>query len=115
MGLDSGCDRGAYIRQLADHARELQGEARAAFAKGEYTRASFLLGDAELLADDVHDLVRAIERREIGGLMPLAAYDVRSVDEAAPPTRARRLNFTPRVLKVAIGTGLTISIALTEF
>jgi hypothetical protein len=115
MGWDSTPDPGAYIGQLADHARRLQAEARNAFDRGDYTRASRLIGDAELLAEDVHDLVSAMERREIGGLSTLAAYDLTIGVEVVPQRHARRLTLSPRALKLAIGASLTVGLALTEF
>ncbi|MFM7349463.1 MAG: hypothetical protein ACKO01_08230 [Erythrobacter sp.] len=115
MGWDSQPEPGTYIGQLADHARRLQAEARAAFERGDYTRASSLLGDAELLAEDVHDMVAAMERREIGDLATLLAYDLRVEPAPAPPRKPRRLPLSPRALKLSIAASLTISLALTEF
>lgn len=86
-----------------------------AFERGDYTRASALLGDAELLAEDVHDLVAAMERREIGGLLTLAAYDLRVEPGSVRQPQPRRLPLTPRALKLAIGASLTIGLAFTEF
>ena len=97
----------AYVGQLADHARQLQREAREAIARGEYGRASALIGDAELLAEDVHDLVDAIEDRHAGALDGMAAQDQAARAETAP---ARR----PRALHMAIGASLAMSFALVE-
>lgn len=115
MGWESKPEPGAYIGQLANLARQLQAEARAAFDRGDYTRASALIGDAELLAEDVHDVVVAMERREMGDLLTLAAYDIRAEAELAPPRPARRLPLSPRALKITISASLTIGFALTEF
>lgn len=102
---------GDYVGQLADHARRLQGEARDAIARGEFTRASALIGDAELLAEDVHGLVGDMERRQLGDLTTLAAYDIRALAAAAPV----RLPPPPRrSLRLAIGATLAMSLALTE-
>jgi len=115
MGWDSTPEPGAFVGQLADHARQLQREARDAFERGDYTRASALIGDAELLAEDVHELVAAMERRQIGGIATLAAYDLRIDAETPPQPPARRLPLSPRALKLAIGASLTLGLALTEF
>jgi hypothetical protein len=88
MGRDATPDPGAYIGQLASLARQLQREARAACDCGQFNRASRLLGDAELLAEDVHDMVCATERREFAELATLAAYDTRPEAEPAPHARA---------------------------
>lgn len=115
MGTRTLPEPGAFAAQLAHHARYLQAEARDAFARGEFTRASALIGDAELLAEDVHELVRDMERREIGVLAMLAAYDVRpdadavfEHDPAQPASPTRRL-------RMAIAASLTMSLALVEW
>lgn len=102
----------AYIRLLADQARKLQSEARGAIDQGDYARAEALIGDAELLAGDVHILVGDIEHREIGSLMTRAAQDAKA---AARPRRKRmRLRLPTRGVRIALGTGLAMSLALTE-
>ncbi len=106
---------GTYVTNLANHARTLQIEARRAFERGDYTRASRLIGDAELLAEDVHDLVAAMERSEMGGLSRLAAYDIRPEPDAAVQPPARRLPLSPRALGLAIGASLAFSFAIAEF
>lgn len=109
MGSETSPGSGAYVGQLADHARRLQAEAREAIARGDYDRASALIGDAELLAEDVHILVDDIEHRETDRLMGLAAQAA----EAA--AAARRLLPRPRrALRIAIGATLAMSLALTE-
>lgn len=115
MGRDATHDPGAYIGTLASHARRLQRQARAASECGQYARASRLLGDAELLAEDVHDMVLATERRAFADLARLAEYDIRPEAEPAPAARTRRLPLGARALKLAIGASLTIGFALTEF
>jgi len=111
MGQDSTRLDGAFVGQLANHARHLQGEAREAIARGEFTRASALIGDAELLAEDVHGLVDDMERRELGELAMLAAYDVRGEaglaarPALAPPSRRTR---------IALAATLMMSLALVE-
>jgi hypothetical protein len=96
---------------LADHARQLQHEAREAIARGEYGRASALIGDAEMLAEDVHGLVDAIEERHTGALdvmeMQGQAARAEAPADAATPRR-------PRALQVAIGASLAMSFALVE-
>jgi len=113
MGLDRSPEPGAYVGKLADHARKLQGEARDALARGEFTRASALIGDAELLAEDVHGMVGDMEQRELGELARLAAYDVRSAasPDAVPPrpTAAARGRW-----RLAMGATLAMSFALVE-
>ncbi len=119
MGSTDAPEPGPYIYMLADHARQLQREARAALEQGDYVRATALLGDAELLAEDVHHLVIDIERREIGGLMTLTAYDVRetALPEPAPAPEPvqTRLALSSRRLRMAIGTSLLMTLALTEW
>lgn len=84
MGSETSPASGAYVGQLADHARKLQGEARDALERGEFTRASALIGDAELLAEDVHGMVGDMERRQLGDLSMLATYDIRALAAAVP-------------------------------
>jgi hypothetical protein len=100
----------AYVGQLANHARQLQREAREAIARGDYGRASALIGDAELLAEDVHGLVDAIEDRHSDALVGLAAQDQADRVEARAHSAARR----PRALRMAIGASLAMSFALVE-
>jgi hypothetical protein len=97
----------AFVGQLADHARQLQHDAREAIARGDYGQASALIGDAELLAEDVHGLVDDIEDRHAGALMGMPAQD-----NAAPAKSARSRR--PRALRVAIGASLAMSFALVE-
>lgn len=101
---------GAYVGQLADHARKLQGKARDAIARGDYAAASALIGDAEMLAEDVHTLVDDIEHRETDRLLGLAA------GHAEATVRARRpLALPPRgSWRLAIGATFAMSLALTE-
>lgn len=114
MGSNTLPEPGVYIGQLADHARYLQGEARAAIGRGEFTRASALIGDAELLAEDVHFLVCDMERREISGLAALTAYDVRSDAVPQPCQRPDDAAPAPRRLRIAIAASLAMSLALVE-
>jgi hypothetical protein len=109
MGSDSTRLDGAFVGQLADHARKLQGEAREAIARGEFTRASALIGDAELLAEDVHGMVGDMERREMGELAVLAAYDVRPAAASVP-----RLKPGLRRLRIALAASLVLGLTLTE-
>jgi len=104
MGSDSTRSEGAFVGQLADHARQLQREAREAIARGDYARASALIGDAELLAGDVHGLVDDFEHREADRMMGHAAAEAQ---RPRPRLRANRLRF-------AIGASLAISLALVE-
>ncbi len=101
---------GAYVGQLADHARQLQQEARDAIARGDYAQAAALIGDAELLADDVHGLVDDFEHRETDRLMGHAAA------AAVAEAQARRtpVPLPRKGLKLAIGASLAISLALVE-
>lgn len=115
MGWDTTREADDFAGQLADHARKLQTEARAALERGDYTRASALIGDAELLAEDVHDLVSHIERHEIGGLMALATFDVRA---NLPPVSPRaQWPFKPpsRKLRLAFATTIALGLALAEY
>lgn len=114
MGLEAVPQPGVYAGRLADHARMLQREARCALDQGHYTRASALLGDAEMLADDVHQLVGEMERRELSGLAMLAAYDVR--DAALPSLPRKRSPFVlpSRGMRIMIGASLAIGLAMTE-
>ncbi|WDA41020.1 hypothetical protein [Erythrobacter sp. BLCC-B19] len=106
MGSDSTRSEGAFVGQLADHARQLQREAREAIARGDYARASALIGDAELLAGDVHGLVDDFEHREADRMVGHAAAEA----EAQRP----RLRLRPNRLRFAIGASLAISLALVE-
>ncbi len=111
MGSDAstgtGPEPGAYIGQLADHARKLQREARTAIAEGDYSRASALIDDAEMLAEDVHVLVDDIEHRQTDRLAGLAVA-------AVPAPHSQTLTPPRRGLRVAIGASLAMSFALVE-
>lgn len=111
MGSDARREPGAYVGQLANHARKLQGEARRAIAQGDYARASALIGDAELLAEDVHILVDDIEHNQTDRLMGLAALD--AVAAARAGQRRRFTLPVPRV-RAALGASLAMSLALVE-
>jgi hypothetical protein len=115
MGLQESPSPGAYVQLLAAEAKRLQHEARGALEQGCYTRASALIGDAELLAEDIHLLVRDIERHEIGGLTTLAAYDLRDVTLPARPPKWMRFTLPSRRLRMALGTSVAMSLALTEW
>jgi hypothetical protein len=101
---------GAFVGRLADQARWLQREAKAAIARGDYARASALIGDAELLAEDVHGLVDDIEHRTTDRLIGHAAAEA----EAAARTRRLRAALSRRRLRLAIGASLAMSLALVE-
>lgn len=109
MGSDATPGEGKYVDQLADHARKLQREARSAIAQGDYARASSLIGDAEMLAEDVHGFVDDIEQRQNDEIAQMAgAY------AAADDNEARRNSARLRKLGAAVGAGLALSLALVE-
>lgn len=112
MGSQDSPFRGGYVEQLADHARRLQGEARRALAAGDYERAATLIGDAELLAADVHNLVADLEHRQTDGLAAMALTE----QATFAASRRRRLFFAlpSRRARVALGTSIAMSLALTE-
>ena len=110
MGPNTSREPGGYVGQLADHARLLQRQARDAMARGDYARAAALIGDAELLAGDVHGLVDEIENRETYRLIGHAAVDARVKMNA----QARSDRRSTRRLRFAIGASLAISLALVE-
>lgn len=107
MGSDSARDESAFVGQLADEARKLQREARDAIARGDYAQASALIGDAELLAGDVHGLVDDIEHREAGRMIGHALAEAQTRDLTRSKARAGRL-------RLAIGASLAMSFALVE-
>lgn len=111
MGSETSRQPGAYVGQLADHARRLQREARTAIAQGDYARASALIGDAELLAEDVHGIVDDIEHRQTDRIMGLAAQDAAA---SARAQRAARWRLPPHRVRIALGTSLAMSLALVE-
>lgn len=113
MGSDATPELGGYVSQLADHARRLQREARSAIARGDYDRASALIGDAEMLAEDVHGLVDDFEERQTGTLMGLAAQAGAEAHPRAHPPR-RALLPPHRRMRLAIGASLAMSLALVE-
>lgn len=115
MGSQESPSARAYVRLLAEEVRRLQREARGALEQGNYTRATALIGDAELLAEDVHHLVGDIERHEIGGLMTLDDFDVRDVALPVRPRLQLRFALPSRRLRMAIGTSLVMSLVLTEW
>lgn len=115
MGAQEKSSVWAYVLLLTEEARRLQREARDALDQGHYARATALLGDAELLAEDTHYLVGDIERREFGGLMELDAYDVREVALPVPARAQWGLTLPSRSLRMAISTSLAMSLALTEW
>lgn len=109
MGPETSRSDGAFVGQLADHARRLQHDAREAIARGDYARASALIGDAELLADDVHSLVDDLAHRDAERLIGHAAA------ETEARTRAPRRPSPPRrSLRVVLGASLAMTLALTE-
>ena len=107
MGSDSTRSESAFVGQLADEARKLQREAREAIARGDYKRASALIGDAELLAGDVHGLVDDIEHRETDRMIGHAVAEVQARRSTRSKVRAGRL-------RLAIGASLAMSLALVE-
>lgn len=114
MGSDAAPPPGLYVKQLMAHAGQLRREARAAFDAGDYERAAMLLDRAEMLADDVGDLVDAIEERQTTDVMRMAAEHHAAASAGASrlwqrifPTRARKLG-------AMLGAGLAMSLALTE-
>lgn len=112
MGSDTSGEPGAFVGRLADQARRLQREARSAIARGDYARAEALIGDAEMLAGDVHGLVDDIEHQQADRLMGHAAADAVAQDRRR---RRRRARFAPRHgWRVAIGASLAMSLALVE-
>jgi len=115
MGPLESPPTGAYVRLLADEAKRLQNEARGAFERGHYTRASALIGDAELLAEDVHCLVCDIERHEIGDLDTITAYDVRAMLLPQSPRHHPIFALPSRRIRMALGASLFMSLALAEF
>lgn len=106
MGSETSGEPGAFVGRLANQARKLQSEAKAAIAQGDYARASALIGDAELLAEDVHGLVDDIEHRQTDRLMGHAAAEA----EARRPRRHARGSR----LRLAFGATLAMSLALVE-
>jgi hypothetical protein len=111
MGSDSTRREGFFVGQLADHARRLQHEARSAIARGDYARAAALIGDAELLAEDVHGLVEDCEHRAAERMMGHAVADAAAAGRARQPLRQP---VSRRSLRLAIGTSLAMSLALVE-
>lgn len=113
MGSNTGAEPGRYVGQLVDHASMLQRAARSALDDGDYARAAALIDDAEMLAEDVHALVDAIEERDSGALAALAAP--RAVAVPAPEKPARPFfTLPPPRVRAALGTSIAMSLALTE-
>lgn len=110
MGSDASPGQGQYVDQLADHARKLQREARSAIAQGDYARASSLIGDAEMLAEDVHGFVDDIEQRQNDEIARMAGSYQSAANEARELLTGVRL----RKLGAAVGAGLALSLALVE-
>ncbi len=108
MGSHLTSGSGAYVGNLVDHARALQGEARDAIARGDYARAAALIEDAELLAEDVHGLVDDFEARETRRMIGHAAA------EAEAHSRPAYLPAPRRSLRLAIGASIAMSLALVE-
>jgi len=114
MGSNVAPQPGHYVRQLVDHASALRREARRALQDGDYARAEALIAEAELLAADVHGLVEAMEERQTGEFVLLAAEQHAAL--AAGPGLRRRGMFSPRSRKLgaAFGASLAMSLALAE-
>ncbi|MFM7403151.1 MAG: hypothetical protein ACKO1N_03435 [Erythrobacter sp.] len=114
MGSQESLGSSAYVGHLADHARRLQREARDALARGDYRRASALVGDAELLAEDVHGLVEDIEHRQTDRLLGLAAQHLEATAAAEARRRRWRVAIPSRSVRLALGTGIAMSLALVD-
>ncbi|MFO6448695.1 hypothetical protein ACLBKU_16295 [Erythrobacter sp. NE805] len=114
MGSGDSPPAAAFVRALAAEARRRQVAARDALGEGRYTRATALLADAELLAEDVHDCTRELERRWPGAAADLAAFDTRPAPAPEPQRRRPRLGLPSRRWRIAIGAGLALGLALGE-
>lgn len=120
MGSRESPDAAVFLRVLAEETRRLQREARSALAHGQYTRASALIGDAELLADDVHGLLGDLARCDLEAALACAADDLREAPPSPPATpRAAPSGRAPfvlrsRRLRYAIGASLALGLALGE-
>ena len=112
MGLNVAPDSGQFVRHLVSHAGRLRREARMALNDGDHARAAALIEQAEMLAADVHFLVDAMEERQTGEFMRLAAEQ-----HAASATRRRPLfqGLRSRRIGVAIGASLAAGLALVEW
>ena len=114
MDAEESPEAGVYARMLADEARRLQREARGALEQGHHTRASRLIADAQMLAEDVHGLVGDVARGDIEGALALSTPDLRDDAPADRPRKRSAFVLRSRGLRYAIGASLAISLALTE-
>lgn len=97
-----------------EHAVELRREARAAFNAGDYERAARLLDRAEMLADDVGDLVDAIEERQTTDVMRRVAEHHAAAGAGASRLWQRIFATRARKVSAMLGAGLALSLVLAE-
>lgn len=113
MGLEASPEPGLYVEQLMHHAGQLQREAGAAMAQGDYARAAALINDAEMLADDVGELVDAIEKSPTSAFLLLATKQQAAAAARRKP-RWPGFALPSRRVSVALGASVAMSLALAE-
>lgn len=114
MGSDTAPPPGLYVRQLMEHAGQLRAEARVAFEAGDYERAAMLLDRAEMLADDVGELVDAIEERQTTDVMRMVAEHHAAASVRASRLWQRTFPTHARKLGAALGASIAMTLALAE-
>jgi hypothetical protein len=117
MGFGTQPSVGQHLDHIADHARSLQSEARAALQQGDFARAEALIECAGMLAYDVGSLVDELEERQLRDCLQLLAEEQAKMDDWANAGAAGK-RASRRWLKrisAALGAGVAISFALVEY
>ena len=103
----------AHRAHMSDNWRIMRASSRARPATRSHKGiTAALIGDAELLAADVHDLVDAIEVRQADRLLGLTVQAAETETKAQP--RRQRFALPARRVRVALGASLAMSLALVE-
>lgn len=107
---------GEHLHLLADHARSLQRDARAAIKQGDFERAEALIDSAQMLAREIGGLVSEMDAGYAQECLRQLADEQAAVDrftKRKPPSATPLVNRLKRI-GTAIGVSLAGSLALIE-